>query len=93
MEDEPRLMSAFIEMGEEGSCVHTEAMSERLRSWELEKMEAGRRIVVFRTLLPFILANRIMYSCEYRKTNSETGEIHAVQSSHNNEYFYEKYKE
>ena len=91
MEDEPRLIDAFNEMSNDG-VNHSEKISERMRVWTLEEIEAKRRVVAMRTLLPFMLSNRIMFSCEYRRENSRTGEIHVCQSARGNEYYYEKYK-
>ena len=66
-------------------------MAERIRCWPLEKLEGGREILVYRTLLPFILSNRIMISCMYHKEDAETGQVRSIQSSRGNEHFYEKY--
>lgn len=62
LEDEPRLMAAFEEMEEEG-LIHNERISERMRCWLLEKEDSGREVIVMRTLCPFMISNRIMFTC------------------------------
>ena len=67
-------------------------MAERMRCWKLETEDGDRDIVVMRTLMPWPISNRIMYTCLYHY-ECENGDFITCQSSRGNDFYYEKYRD